>query len=138
MMKNTLPPVGAEITVVVRNRRQGMVVWYPATDTHQGRIMATPSWVEQGNFCMTGDVPKHPMRVINYANVVSMTQGGESVTVPVVKKAAEPVIKTYEIAGSRGNSYTVTFHNGSWKCPCVAGGFNKECKHLKAAKLQAS
>jgi len=138
MMKNTLPQVGDEVTVVVRNRLQGMVVWYPATDTHQGRIMATPKWVEDGNFCMTGDVPQHPMRVLNYANVVSITKNGQAVTVPVIKKAAEPVVKTYEIAGSRGNSYTVTYNNGTWKCPCVAGGFGKECRHVKASKLQAA
>lgn len=138
MMKNTMPQVGDEVTVVVRNNLKAMLVWQPETTVFQGRIMARPGWLEDGNFCMTGDSRWHPMRVINYANVVSITQNGKNIQVPKVAKAVEPVRKTYEIVGSKGNSYTVTFHNGTWRCPCVAGGFGKECRHVKAAKLQAA
>jgi hypothetical protein len=137
MMKNTLPQVGDQVTVVVRNDNQGMQAWRAATSTYQGCIVASPKWLDDGNFCMTGEA-LHPVRILNYAKVVSMQQGGQDVTVPVIRKAAEPVVKTYEIAGSRGNSYTVTFQNGAWKCPCVAGGFGKQCRHIKEATLQAA
>jgi len=137
MMKNTLPQVGDQITVAVRNHTQHMLTWYPATTTYQGRIVATPAWVEQGYFCMTG-TDRHAMRVIKWADVATITKGGVEVVVPVVKTAPQPAIKTYEIAGSRGNTYTVTNRNGAWSCSCPAGNFGKDCKHVKAAKLQAA
>lgn len=52
------------------------------------------------------------------------------------KKEIKPKedFKEYEIPGSKGTPYTVTFRNGSWSCGCVGFGFRRKCKHVEKAK----
>jgi len=41
-----------------------------------------------------------------------------------------------DVAGSKGQTYHVTFDSGrGWQCPCLAFKYQKrECKHIEAAK----
>jgi hypothetical protein len=130
-----LPQVGDNVTVVVRNSTSHMLVWYPATNTYHGKVIANPSWLDKSYFCITGD-KRQPMRLLKYSNVVSITQGDVALDVPTVTPVADPVVKTYEISGSRGKTYKVTFKNGAWKCHCTAASFGRQCKHVIAASLK--
>lgn len=137
-MKNKpMPAVGDLVTVITRNDNTGMIAYRPDTNTHVGKFLATPQWLESGHFCITGD-KNHPQRIIKVENVVSISTGGKTFAVPAVKKPPSPELKTYEIAGSKGNSYTVINRNGAWSCGCVAGNFGKPCKHIKQAQLEAA
>tara|TARA_R110000868_G_scaffold22642_2_gene92749 strand:+ start:4710 stop:5123 length:414 start_codon:yes stop_codon:yes gene_type:complete len=137
MSKKPQVSVGDTVTVVVKNRMQGMLVWRPATDELQGKIMSSPAWVPEHSFCMTGS-RWVAMRVIRWSNVVSITQNGRTEKLAV---SAEVTTKPQEwqIAGSRGATYTVSKVRDNWRCTCVAGQFNRACRHVaQAQKLVAA
>ena len=137
MSKKPQVSVGDAVTVLVKNRMPGMLVWRPATDELQGKIMSSPDWVPEHSFCMTGS-RWVPMRVIRWSDVVSITQNGRTEKVTV---SAEVTAKPHEwqIASSRGSTYTVSKVRGNWRCSCVAGQFNRACKHVaQAQKLAAA
>jgi hypothetical protein len=39
--------------------------------------------------------------------------------------------RTWQVSGSRGDSYTVTEENGTWMCTCAGFKFRGECRHIK-------
>ena len=41
---------------------------------------------------------------------------------------------SWDIAGSKGNSYKVRLRGGQWTCECVGFGFRRKCKHIVKAK----
>jgi len=130
MSKKPQVSVGDTVTVLVKNRMPGMLVWRPATDELQGKIMSSPDWVPEHSFCMTGS-RWVPMRVIRWSDVVSITQNGRTEKVTV---SAEVTTKPQEwqIAGSRGSTYTVTRNGNRWSCDCKAMQFGRNtCKHIK-------
>jgi hypothetical protein len=43
----------------------------------------------------------------------------------------KPQGRTWQVAGSKGNQYTVNEHLGSWNCTCTGFKFHGECKHIK-------
>lgn len=47
----------------------------------------------------------------------------------------KPEGRTWIVAGSRGDSYTVSENAGEWACTCAGFKFRLECKHVK--ELQA-
>ena len=46
-----------------------------------------------------------------------------------------PLGRTWNVAGSRGDSYTVSENNGEWACTCAGWKFRGACKHV--TELQA-
>ena len=51
----------------------------------------------------------------------------------------EPVVgRNWTVAGSKGNSYTVTEEHGLWSCTCPAAKWHRgECKHIVKIKSDA-
>lgn len=50
-----------------------------------------------------------------------------------VKPDDAPVGRNWQVAGSRGEEYTVNEHLGSWSCTCVGFKYGKgDCKHIRA------
>ena len=47
----------------------------------------------------------------------------------------QPLGRTWTVAGSRGDSYTVSELNGEWSCTCAGFRFRGACKHV--TELQA-
>jgi hypothetical protein len=47
----------------------------------------------------------------------------------------KPAGRTWTVAGSRGDSYTVSENNGEWLCTCAGFKFRSACKHV--TELQA-
>jgi len=49
---------------------------------------------------------------------------------------ASPVaeVRTYDVVGSKGDTYTVTDHGGTWTCTCPGFGWRRKCKHVEAQK----
>jgi hypothetical protein len=137
MSKKPQVSVGDVVTVLVKNRMPGMLVWRPAIDELEGKIMSSPDWVPEHSFCMTGS-RWVPMRVIRWSDVVSITQNGRTEKVALsAEVTAKP--QEWQIAGSRGTTYTVSKIRGNWRCNCVAGQFNRACKHVaQAQKLAAA
>ena len=42
----------------------------------------------------------------------------------------KPEGRTWKVAGSRGDSYTVSEHQGNWMCTCAGFKFRGQCKHV--------
>ena len=43
-------------------------------------------------------------------------------------------VRTYEVQGSKGDTYAVTDHGGTWTCTCPGFGWRRKCKHVEAQK----
>ena len=100
----------------------------PKTVQLTGKVVSRPHWVKDadcfGFFVANTPVP---LRVINIKDVLAID--GQVTTAKV-----ETNVETFEVAGSKGNSYTVTNEAGRWSCTCVGFGFRKDCKHLHQVK----
>lgn len=42
--------------------------------------------------------------------------------------------KTWNVAGSKGNSYQVSFSNETFSCSCPGYTFRRHCKHIQSIK----
>ena len=43
-------------------------------------------------------------------------------------------VRTYEVQGSKGNTYTVVDNKGTWTCTCPGFGFRRKCRHITEVK----
>ena len=43
-------------------------------------------------------------------------------------------VLTYDVVGSKGNTYTVTNDRGNWTCTCPGFGFRRKCRHITEIK----
>ena len=43
-------------------------------------------------------------------------------------------VLTYDVVGSKGNTYTVTNDRGNWTCTCAGFGFRRKCRHITEIK----
>lgn len=48
----------------------------------------------------------------------------------------KPQGRTWEVAGSKGNTYTVSLLDGRWSCTCPGATFRGACKHIENTKLE--
>ena len=42
--------------------------------------------------------------------------------------------QTWQVKGSKGNTYTVKLSNGSYSCTCAGYGFRRKCRHIEEIK----
>ena len=43
-------------------------------------------------------------------------------------------VLTYDVVGSKGNTYMVTNDRGNWTCTCAGFGFRRKCRHITEVK----
>ena len=43
-------------------------------------------------------------------------------------------VLTYDVVGSKGNTYMVTNDRGNWTCTCAGFGFRRKCRHITEIK----
>ena len=56
-----------------------------------------------------------------------------------VDETPEPAVgQTWQVAGSKGNAYTVTLEMGSWSCTCSGFKFRNKCRHVDAISSTVS
>ena len=48
--------------------------------------------------------------------------------------AQSPDVRTYEVQGSTGNTYTVTQDGDKWTCTCAGFGWRRKCRHITEVK----
>ena len=48
--------------------------------------------------------------------------------------AQSPDVRTYEVQGSTGNTYTVTQDGDTWTCTCPGFGWRRKCRHITEVK----
>jgi hypothetical protein len=50
------------------------------------------------------------------------------------KEEASP--NEWQVLGSKGTPYLVSFGNGQWSCTCAGFGFRRKCSHIDKIKAQ--
>lgn len=107
----------------------------PDTYEVRGKVSAMPHWDrDPDHFAVV--VPNSPvrLRIIDIHRVLSIN--GEPL---FHRKGKSPRLskQTFVISASKGgNSYTVTFENGQWKCTCAGYNFRRNCRHVTEAKTK--
>lgn len=51
-------------------------------------------------------------------------------SINVSAEEVKPTGQTWTVAGSKGNSYTVSLDSGRWSCTCPGHGFRGRCRHV--------
>ena len=51
-----------------------------------------------------------------------------------IPAATSAEVRSYDVVGSTGNTYTVTEREGIWSCSCPGFGWRRKCKHIEAQK----
>ncbi len=64
---------------------------------------------------------------------VKKNQWGFDMKVKVITDE-KPQGETWEVLGSRGNTYTVSLLDGRWSCTCPGATFRSTCKHIEYQK----
>ena len=45
--------------------------------------------------------------------------------------------KTWQVKGSKGNTYAVKLSNGVYSCTCAGYGFRRKCRHIEEIKNES-
>ena len=96
----------------------------------RGRILKSLKWMSPDMFCLSTDDKESPIRVLDQDRILDLrlVDGGEVEHVEVKEK---PKFQMWQVDGSKGSVYSVTLDNSKWSCDCVAGKFNRACRHVK-------
>ena len=43
--------------------------------------------------------------------------------------------KSWQVKGSKGTEYTVSFRQGRWSCSCPGFGWRRRCKHVEEKRV---
>ena len=49
----------------------------------------------------------------------------------VTETEKKPAGRTWQVAGSKGNQYTVSLELGAWSCTCSGFKFRNQCRHVE-------
>jgi len=127
-----VPQVGTVITVVTRYRDayiHSETGWKDNVYKNVTVVKPDP-WTKPDSFCIPAeDHPYLTKRTLSLDNVVDLTTHGKK-----GKAHTDSKTEFVEIAGSKGNTYTVTVVSGFGKsCICPGFTYRKQCKHLAMA-----
>ena len=126
-----LPQVGAEVRVRVRNpfaARQ--IPPQPEITEYAGRVLDPYRWLTDREFCMTGD-DAWPIRVMNLSLIEDIK------FVSGTGQVIDTSTQSWQVSGSRGNTYTVNRTRSSWTCTCPGFQFRKSCRHISELRDSA-
>ena len=98
----------------------------PEFNTYEGEQVPNPKWVLPGTICLATGDPNWPMRVLDADSIVNAD--ADSKTVSVTVSVADN--KVFQVAGSKGASYTVTIGSKGSHCSCPGFSFRNTCKHI--------
>ena len=80
-------------------------------------------WLNLGQIALSTGNTEFPFRVINKSLIISINNQA--------MEQKDTAIKTFNVKGSKGDSYTVTVGSGKMHCTCSGFQFRKSCKHVK-------
>lgn len=97
--------------------------------TYEGEQVATPKWVDYDAIALTtNENTKFKFRIIPKDQIVEINGTASKF---VAESSQE---RTFTVAGSKGNSYTVTVGLKYKSCTCIAFQYRKSCKHIVGIK----
>lgn len=92
--------------------------------THEGEPVAVPKWVDYEAIALTTNEYKFPVRIIPKDWIVEIDDSA------FIKKAESSTNRSFTVAGSNSNTYTVTINGKNKSCTCPAFQFRRSCKHI--------
>lgn len=120
---------GDHVTLTVRNplwpRRAAYAHGQPEFFSFAGTVATAPRWAAADHLALTTGDSKYPVRLIPMEDVVGMEGLAP-------KPAAKPSV--WQVAGSKGNKYTVTQEGNHFSCTCAGFGFRRQCRHVDELK----
>ena len=104
-----------------------------------GKVVESQGWESEDSFALLTDDPAMRIKTIELKNVTSIelveTTGlADSGRYDAIASDEKAVDRTFEIKGSKGNTYIVTKDKFSWSCTCQAGQRGRRCKHVAEAQ----
>jgi hypothetical protein len=120
------------MTVVLEVRRpRGNYgcAYVPEVEKYVGEIIPNPKWLANDSICLTTGQPDFTFRIIKKSQILSSNVHIEPSTVVSANRE-------FQVAGSKGNTYTVKQEGTQWSCTCVGFGFRRDCKHINQAKKE--
>ena len=147
MAKTKLPEIGQR----VRIQTKPMFHWqkFPPKPI-EGVVAVSESWDQPGTIRLSPANTPMNTSIISLKNILSITvirqHPDSEVTEFALEGASTGVFDTnhlksrdeeterFEVVGSKGDIYTVTKYKETFKCTCIAGQMNRQCKHVKEIK----
>jgi hypothetical protein len=80
-------------------------------------------WLKPGEIALSTGNPEFPFRILQKSQIVSINNQ--------IMEHKETVMKTFNVKGSKGDTYTVTIGSGKSHCTCSGFQFRRTCKHVK-------
>ena len=126
------PSPGDEVTVTTRYPNR-----YYFTDSewdvrvYSGRVIPDDRWTRADCFVLQTSDTKFPIRTIALDHVHSIKYSDGSTPKAAL---ADEQFKTWEVLGSKGDSYKVTKTGNKFKCSCAGFSFRNRCKHIESIR----
>lgn len=132
-----IPRVGTRVSVRVKNNSALLTnkSWAPNTPesyVYVGKIIKGPDWLSRLNtpsFCITlDDEPypqRNPYRIVAMCNVLEIDGTANSIE--------DVDVAEFEIAGSKGQVYSVIIRDTNAICTCPGYQFHHKCRHQQMA-----
>jgi hypothetical protein len=131
-MTFAIPAVGSDIEVCMANPLMPTARYpgEPDRNWYRGKVMKSLKWMSPEMFCLSTDIKESPIRILDQDRILDLrfVDGSAAEQVELTEK---PKFQMWQVDGSKDNVYTVTLDNGKWSCDCVAGKYNRPCKHVK-------
>ena len=127
MKIQSIPQVGSKLRVTTRYKE----TYYFSTKewndtTFEGEVVQSNKWDAADTFKLFTGNPEHPYSIIPITRVHAI----EYITGKPGKVVSNDV-RTWTVAGSKGDQYTVSQTGTKWNCTCSGFQFRKMCKHVK-------
>lgn len=139
------PKVGQHVRVTSDWSKylSGWAHWVPRIHVHEGVVRDSASYDELDTFRLyTGD-KFDPIKVVcmEYITKIEYIPGNSDgmASVELLEQAAEadkPIVQSFEVQGSKGNTYVVTRTGHKFQCTCPAADFGRNCKHVRQVKKE--
>lgn len=104
--------------------------------TTTGKVLPSESYDDPETFRITTGKPYFPVAVISLPRVVELDYIDGSKASTKAKQSPQPEAETWNVEGSKGNTYVVTRKGEQWSCTCAGFGFRRYCKHMNAKKAE--
>jgi hypothetical protein len=96
--------------------------WMASTEI-AGKVIENPKWLGSDYVSVLTGNARHPVSYVPVYRIMS-ANGKLSPTAQIVDD------QTWEVAGSKGNTYTVTQSKSGFTCSCKGFEFRKHCRHI--------
>lgn len=134
-----LPAFNTQVKVTVRVECN----WQIGLPTHreydvEGKLVRSEEWDPDSTIRVFTGNYDHPFSVIRLNRIKKLVDSkGKQFEVPKVGKLVEE-LQTWQVAGSKGASYTVSRKGNTWRCECVGFQMRKPqfCRHIKEIRKQ--